>query len=177
MTDFFFFFVVSSFCVYYISHVLLLEEKESHFGPFPSSRIKVKWVTFTSGKPVIREYQATLFDRIRFLFGLYRVEIDPVDCDDADPSAFDLCKEGYLRVWVVRSEREEVWTCPVCLSGWLSLVSMVISFPLFSNFPLSLLLWLAIAGGSAFLHNVSGRSDLSYVIEDGGETHDAGTSV
>lgn len=177
MTDYFFFFVVSSFFVYYASSALLLEEKESHFGPFPSKTVKVKWVIFTNGQPSIQEYQATLFDKIRYLFGLYTVEIDTVECDDADPASFDMCKNGRLRVWVVRPEREEVWTCPVCLSGWLALIPVVVSFALFTNVPLAVVLWFAIAGGSSFLHNLAGSSDFSYVIKDDGEANDVGTSV
>lgn len=78
----------------YSTYVLLLEQKDSHFGPFPDySRI----VDFGDHvQPV------TLFDWIRRLFGVYEI---------------------HGKTWVVRmGSKSERWECPFCLSFWMCLL-------------------------------------------------------
>jgi hypothetical protein len=84
--------------VYYLTKVLLFEEKTDHYGPFPSTS---EWVHRKNhyAQPV------TLFDRVR------RWTLNPYDIDVEDG-------EG---LWHVDEQRMERWTCPKCLSFWISL--------------------------------------------------------
>lgn len=85
----------------YIVRALLLEEKTSHEGPFLFKNLHILF-------PATNHIQrAGLFDVIRRLGGAYR----------RDPDV--------LNAWVVDENRSQVWTCPFCLSFWLSLVFSV----------------------------------------------------
>lgn len=79
--------------LFYVTRVLLFEEKESHHGPFPSRTESVYDEETHHLQPV------TLFDRIRRYspFNPYTI------------------KDG---VWIVDKLKMERWTCPLCLSFW-----------------------------------------------------------
>lgn len=102
-------FIIFAMMTTYMTKFMLLEKKVSHFGPFPSS---VKKVYFhleidDEGNEEPPHFQpATLFDRIRKLFGAYRVTKDTWHV-----------KDGALG---------EVWTCPICLSFWMALIPALI---------------------------------------------------
>lgn len=102
-------FIIFSFSVIYITHILLLERKVSHFGPFPS---KTKIIYFPlsydeEGEKIPAHHQpAALFDYIRRLFGVYKVNKD---------------------TWqVVDGSMSERWTCPVCLSFWVAIIPAIV---------------------------------------------------
>lgn len=109
MEDFLTLFVIMAMAVTYATHILLLERKTSHFGPFPSkSRFVVFHTDFDEdGTEIARHAQpVALFDRIRRLFGAYSIQ-------------------GLQ--WNVRDGAlSEVWTCPKCLSFWIALLPALI---------------------------------------------------
>jgi hypothetical protein len=143
--------LVGAFVVFYCSLVLRLVEKQSHYGPWPSKTRRVIWSQVVSADDYsgnfYREYTqpVTVFDWVRRLFGLYIVEVIP-----ADPVK-NIPKE---ELWYVRQEREEVWTCPICLSFWVAIPPAVL-FALYSGNLLNVFLFTpAFAGGSVMLHRV-----------------------
>lgn len=81
----------------YITRCLLLEQRDSHVGPF---RIKGSFVKFDDG----HLQPAALFDVIRMVAGVYRIE-----------------KVGLQQVLHVIPEAAERFTCPFCLSFWVAL--------------------------------------------------------
>lgn len=87
-------FLIAALALAYLVRVMLLVEKEDHEGPWPSNDQKVY---FADSEHIQR---VALFDRLRRLFGVYKVTDD---------------------IWTVYGPRAEMWTCPVCLSFWLSL--------------------------------------------------------
>lgn len=102
-------FLVAALALAYLVRVLLLQEKEDHEGPWPSS---VKKVYFSGSEHLQR---VALFDHLLRLFGAYKAE-------------------GSL--WTVNEPRAEVWQCPVCLSFWLSLpfsVLLLLSEPFWQS--------------------------------------------
>jgi hypothetical protein len=130
--------LVCGLIVAYLTSVFILEEKSSHYGPFPSTTERVVWYK-NEGGGVFSEYSypVTLFDRIRRLYGLFSIaQLEPPveETETACPTnlAFpnqpaqpsESSKPPVLPVktnWFVRNERVEVWTCPKCLSFWVSL--------------------------------------------------------
>lgn len=111
--------VLGGLTVFYLTRVLLFEEKDSHFGPWPSKTRRVVWFKFPPeavfDDPEAHAYEeyrqpVTLFDWVRRVFGLYRVAKYG---DEGQKTAEEL--------WYVNSDRVEVWTCPVCLSFWTAL--------------------------------------------------------
>lgn len=92
--------LLAAFAVYYLTKVLLFEEKISHFGPFAS---KSEWVFRQA-----THYQqpVTLFDRIRRWSPFNPYSVQEI--------------EGEW-LWSVDEGRLERWTCPKCLSIWISL--------------------------------------------------------
>ena len=108
--------VLAAAAVFYLTKVLLFEEKTSHFGPFASTS---EWVIRQS-----THYQqpVTLFDRIRRWspFNPYNVQM--------------IEGEG---LWAVDEKRMERWTCPKCLSFWISL-AVTLFIALFLERPRSL---------------------------------------
>ncbi len=71
-------------------------------GPFEASTAFV--ADFSTGGAPAR--MVNLFDRVRRLFGVYRVVVDE--------------KSG-LRLWNVWEPRAQVWRCPKCLSFYVSI--------------------------------------------------------
>lgn len=102
--------ILGAFWTYYVTQVLLLEEKDSHYGPFPSNKRRVNWSQTipTVLGPMFRDYSApvTVFDWIRRIFRVYAIEKEG---------------DGY-EIWHVIDARAEVWTCPRCLSFWVALI-------------------------------------------------------
>lgn len=89
-----------------ITHILILERRESHFGPFQDAN---RIVLFPPDLENLSDWQqpVTLFDWIRRLFGVYTVK---------------------QHVWYVNPVHSQRWTCPICLSFWIALVVTGISF-------------------------------------------------
>ncbi len=85
--------------VYYLTKVLLFEEKTDHYGPFPSTSEWVQRPYSNYSQPV------TLFDRVR------RWTLNPYTVQRYEGEA----------LWVVDETKLERWTCPKCLSFWISL--------------------------------------------------------
>ncbi|APU89039.1 hypothetical protein Rctr85_010 [Virus Rctr85] len=142
------FFILGGMFVFYASLVLLFQEKESHFGPWPSRLRRVIWAKLAKPDSAsdwtdsYTEYTqpVTLFDWVRRLFGAYavqRVSDDPVE-----------------EVWYVKDERMEVWTCPVCLSFWLSLVPTVFYKLVGGGWLSSFIFPFAVSGVSVLLHGI-----------------------
>jgi hypothetical protein len=124
--------------VYYL--VACLRFDAAMTQPFVNYRREVQQflVSTNDAGDVITEvitYHPGLFDRIRFLFGLYRVSPDN------------------SHVWVVRNERLPVWECPKCLSFWVAVVTAALTASLLNNL-VFLLLIIPIAGGSTLLHAI-----------------------
>lgn len=101
-------FLIMAVATTYITNVMLLERKTSHFGPFPSTK---KFLFFhvdydDDGAELEMHLQpVTLFDWLRRLFGAYSIKGD---------------------TWNVRDGAlSEVWTCPKCLSFWMALIPAV----------------------------------------------------
>lgn len=93
-------FIQLSLLVFYVTRSLMFTEKVSHYGPFSSSKKFVTRVKNNYHQPV------TLFDWIRRLsFNPYEVNGD---------------------LWVIQEKRLEVWTCPFCLSFWVSFLGSAI---------------------------------------------------
>lgn len=90
-------FITTALAVFYATQVLLFRERETHQGPFPSETEFVYRKRNGYSQPV------NLFDRIR------RFTLNPYDVD-AD-----------LGLWHVNERAMERWTCPKCLSAWVSL--------------------------------------------------------
>lgn len=86
----------------YVLRSLMLMEKDSHEGPFPSDK-EVRYVRFESTGHM---QKVALFDWIRRLFRVYLIE-----------------ERFGVEEWVVVDERAAVqrFTCPHCLSWWTSL--------------------------------------------------------
>jgi hypothetical protein len=159
--------VLSGFALYYLVSVLLLEEKESHYGPFPSDFIKVNWVIREDDETRIVSYQATIFDKIRSLSGLYEeLQDDTIDCEDVPDMMQGECGNGSYRVWIVRPDRQEVWTCPKCLSIWLAIPFYFIAFSLY-GFGAALVSWFAIAGISHVVYSYVNQEDELILIGGG----------
>ncbi len=85
------------FATYYLTTILLLEQKESHEGPFATTRILVAF-----GDQHVQRF--SLFDIPRLLTGAY---------------SYDLTT-GWLQV--NKTWMSEAWQCPICLSFWIALV-------------------------------------------------------
>lgn len=80
----------------YLLSVMILQERNDHYGPFRSKSRTVLFVSSAHEQPVV------LFDWIRRLFGTYTIMEDK---------------------WIVEESRESVerFTCPFCLSAWIAL--------------------------------------------------------
>jgi hypothetical protein len=86
----------------YILELLILERKDSHVGPFQSKKRKVLFLSEidNGGFTQAEHFQpVSLFDWCRRLFGIYHVK-GPI--------------------WTVNDLRAERFTCPFCLSFWVS---------------------------------------------------------
>jgi hypothetical protein len=94
-------FIKTCLAVAYLTKILLYEEKESHFGPFPSKTKIVHDLQSRYTQPV------TLFDWIR------RLTLNPYNI------------QGEL--WVVNEKEMERWTCPTCLSFWIAIPFTVLN--------------------------------------------------
>ena len=90
-------FVISSFmglACSYLTKIFLLEQKDSHTGPFSSTKIQIYFVEDAHLQP------AGIFDRVRRIFGAYEVT-----------------RETNYQLWkVINRDRTDVWSCPKCLS-------------------------------------------------------------
>lgn len=89
----------------YLTHILILERKTSHFGPFPSKGLVV---LFKPDEEFDEEHiqPVTLFDWVRRIFGVYSVK---------------------NHVWTVKAIESQRWTCPICLSFWIAAAVIVIN--------------------------------------------------
>lgn len=132
--------VIGAFWTFYATSFLMLEEKVSHYGPFPSNKRRINWsrsVDQLTGQGKFYEYTApvTWFDWFRRLFGVYAI-----------------AKEGDgFETWYVKESRAEVWTCPKCLSFWLALVP-TLGYMLTVNLGIEVLfLPFAFAGASFYM--------------------------
>lgn len=86
----------------YILELFILEKMDSHTGPFQSKKRKVLFLSELDDEGLMQaeHYQpVALFDWFRRLFGVYDVK-------------------GYI--WTVNNLRAERFTCPFCLSFWVS---------------------------------------------------------
>lgn len=103
----------------YLLRVMLLQENDSHEGPFKS---KTRTVYFSETK---HSQQVALWDWIRRLVRVYDVEGN---------------------IWTVNRESAERFTCPFCLSFWTSWVISLPAWMLLSGLPdgLAWLFWLVI---------------------------------
>lgn len=90
----------------YFTRVFLFQEKISHHGPFPSKKRFVRSM-IRQGDTVIQHQQpVTLFDWVRRLTTRCYDIAEPDDLGDI--------------YWYTRPARMEMWTCPTCLSFWMS---------------------------------------------------------
>lgn len=86
----------------YILELFILEKMDSHAGPFQSKKRKVFFLSeldYGEFKQAEHYQPVSLFDWFRRLFGVYHVN-------------------GYI--WTVNHLRAERFTCPFCLSFWVS---------------------------------------------------------
>jgi hypothetical protein len=83
------------FAVYYLTMILLFDIED--IGPFPSKKAYVQQAN-------VGEKEVDLFDRFRYLFGMYRIEKDSAG----------------MSVWHVRPYAALVWVCPTCLCFWVA---------------------------------------------------------
>ncbi len=111
----------------YLVTVFLLEKKTSHEGPFILPDVYV-WFHEEEDDHLQR---ASIFDVVRLLFGVYKYD---------SPTKILTVRN---RSWLA-----ELWTCPICLSFWMSLVVCLLTGNL--N-PVTVL---GVAGGSALCVNV-----------------------
>lgn len=92
-------FFLGTFTIYYLTQVLLLG---GNGGPFASKTVTVVWNRGTNEDEVEADmWPAGLSDRVRGVFGLY----------DTDSN-----------LWVVRPERDTLWSCTKCLSFYVSIL-------------------------------------------------------
>jgi hypothetical protein len=81
--------------VFYLTKILLYQEKESHYGPFPSTEKSTYREATGHVQPV------TLFDWVR------RFTLNPYSIHDD--------------TWIIDERKMERWSCPTCLSFWITL--------------------------------------------------------
>lgn len=135
--------VAFGFFVYYLVKTLLFEERISHFGPFVDKNIIVRSTSreVVDGKVnfSFHDQPASIFDKIRqSITKCYKVEIA------SDGKSY----------WFVDEERIEVWTCPKCLSFWMS--APIFFYVLIKDRDLlkAILCAVSAAGISTFLNSV-----------------------
>ncbi len=92
--------IIAALACAYLTKIFLLQEKDSHEGPFVLKNVGV----FFSDTGHFQK--AALFDVIRRLFGVYETK--------------KVSENHYI--WTVKPLRAEAWSCPFCLSFWMSLV-------------------------------------------------------
>lgn len=128
--------------LYALVDILLLQRKNSHYGPFPEEK---SLILMDDGGA--HEQPITLLDRIRSLTGIYE-KGDTV---------------WYLESgnWVV-----DVWTCPRCLSVWLAFL-FSIPFLLWSRFALvkAFIFHFSLVGAVYIMMDFFQMED-TYVIEE-----------
>jgi hypothetical protein len=114
------------FATYYLVTIFLLEKKTSHEGPFILPDVYV-WFREEEDDHIQR---ASIFDIVRLLFGVYQYD-------------------SITKILTVknRSWLAELWTCPICLSFWMSLVVCLLTG---NANPVTVL---CVAGGSALCVN------------------------
>jgi hypothetical protein len=88
----------------YLVRSFLLTEKRSHEGPF---KLPKRYVVFPETDHIQR---AALFDMVRRAVGVYEVAVY------GDGNFY----------WKVKSDPAERWTCPFCLSFWVSLPATIL---------------------------------------------------
>lgn len=164
--------LASVFTVFYLVLIFQFYEKVSHFGPFQSKTRRMIYLRRDMSGEVIEKYEQpiTIFDWVRRLFGVYRIEKE--ECTDND--TFDIgCEEG--EVWFVRQERMEVWECTTCLSGWVALIPALVSLLQFP-FVWAFIIWGASAGLSSILHVQLYGKEVTIEYLDDGEEEDYGAN-
>lgn len=99
----------------YVLHALLLQEKDSHEGPFPLNKNRFVIFKYDRTRDEWHYQRVALFDVIRRVFGAYDVEKEELSGGTA------------VENWIVKegSALGQVWTCPFCLSFWISLLFSV----------------------------------------------------
>lgn len=132
-------FLKALLAVFYTTQVLLFKERTSHFGPFPSKTQFVFRQRSHYSQPV------TLFDRIR------RWTLNPYTMEDEN------------ELWYVNEQKMERWSCPKCLSLWVSLAATLF-ITIFIDRPKSLsqvfeklIFLVALAGSTTLLSSVYDR--------------------
>lgn len=85
----------------YVTKCLVLEEKDTHVGPF---KLKSTFILFPQTGHI---QEAALFDRIRYLGGAYYTE---------------KVRDDFQTTWNVDPESSQRFTCPFCLSFWIALL-------------------------------------------------------
>jgi len=135
-------YIIAVIATFYVTRVLLYADVDSHAGPFPQMNQTVVHVQPGTDDDDFTFYQhrqpVTLFDYFRRIFGLY----DIVQAED-DPAA---------KLWYIRQTRLEVWTCPTCLSFWVSIpLSFLSAAGTEMPLPMFLVFILATAGGSVIV--------------------------
>lgn len=120
-----------SLAVTYLTHVLLLEQKISHYGPFVDKDRLVEWRANPDKEIAPHVQSVTLFDWIRRPFGVYTVK-------------------GH--VWIVNETASERWTCPICLSFWVAAAMLVVHFVLPPDVFQQILLLLALSAFSSIVN-------------------------
>lgn len=98
--------------IFYITKILLFEEKTSHFGPMKSDSKVVYNDSTKHVQPV------TLFDYVRQIIPF----LNPYHVNN--------------ELWEVNESKMERWTCPTCLSFW---TAFLFTVPLFFLKKLNLL--------------------------------------
>lgn len=101
----------------YVLHCLLLEEKEGHYGPFRSESKKVIFISSQHEQPVV------LWDYLRRIFGVYTV----------------VENQWYVEDSKVAVER---WTCPFCLSFWLTIPWSIFAILNIFGMSIDALIWI-----------------------------------
>lgn len=131
--------VLLALTVSYLTHILLLEEKTSHFGPFQN---KDRIVYFKNAEDGDHTQPVALFDWVRRPFGVYRVE---------------------KHIWYVNETASERWTCPVCLSFWVALAVLLLRFVVPDVIFMQVLLLFALAAFASIVNvNLLGQEGADY---------------
>lgn len=130
----------------YIVEVLLFQEKVSHYGPFPSKERKVIHIQHRPDGTVSEYTQpVTWFEWFRRGFGVYTVL--PDEGTTGDPEN-EIPAIPPSETWFVNPEAIEVWTCPTCLSFWVSVIVSLVAFIAFPEITFSQYIMLVGAGAS-----------------------------
>lgn len=120
----------------YLIRLFLIEERSSHYGPFPAQDATVKRIHRDREGDIayIYEQPVTLLERIRRL-----TPLNPYMIDES------------TQEWHINGLKSEVWECPKCLSPWVAVAITVPVLLLTGKWKQIPLMTLAVTGGGYFM--------------------------